>query len=419
MLRRNPTPKVLRALNPRQATRGFTLLELLTGAAVLVILITGVMAAIVATQAAYQTEATTKQATEGSRLATGYVERLLPLAGYGIDPAFAFDFGIASIPTGEKDNYQEVYGPGATDRFWTDDLAFRHRDPSFLRRGTLDAGGTTFTLNTTAFPNFGSDLRIGQAVIVSCHGASSWRVMRVTGVVVAASVSAQVADYGAPFVGGSFPVGVPSCYQDVANPAFLMLMYETRLRVIDLGGTPVLVAFHDFGPVAGNTNYDPLVANVELFQVSYVMNRPRPTSSCCALVPTGPWDPATDSPDSLGSANWIMGDQDDPVATLPSTAAAAPSSQTPYDDALRYNAHPSNIRAVRVSMVVRSPRGRNRLAYPFDPGEQVENFAMPALTDNFFRAATTATIRVPNMTSRAFFNPPLNALSGNANVWGG
>lgn len=381
-------------------SRGFTLVELLVGIAVSSIVLVAVAGAFIAGQRALQAQSQIRVAVEQTRGASGYVDRIVRMAGYGIDPQFAFDFSTTGLPGPTKDNFSS-----ATPSFVTDDLAFRFRDPGFLRRGSLGSTGATLTLATpltAALPD-------GQAVLVACPGG----VERFVGRSASGSTTADIVltAYGAPF-----PTAIPSCLRGATGgrAAYVMLIREVRLRIIDIAGTPYLVVYKNFdAPTSANTAFEPLAADVESFQVAYVMNRPPPTG-CCSATTLGPAD---------GNGTFILGDA--AGETLPVAQVNRPGYSTPYDDALRYTADPANIRQVRISVLLRSVRkeqsGRTAFAPP-----PMENYTPggggTAPPDGFYRTWTTSTVRVPNLASRSFFLPPMK--SGpldptDLNVWGG
>ncbi len=161
-------------------------------------------------------------------------------------------------------------------------------------------------------------LPVGQPLVVSCAGGTLSAVVRVTTTAVLATAStATVDDYGTPFA-----TTADACLTQTGGQApYVMLMLEYRLRVIDVGGQPWLVAFRNLADdVTTSTNYDPVAAGVENFQVAYVMNRPPATSGCCA---------AQAAPDASGNSDWVLGDA--PSDEALDATAAAPLYSTPYD----------------------------------------------------------------------------------------
>ncbi len=381
--------------------RGFTLLELMVSAVVMAIVLGGIAATFIATQQAYQQESQAKLTTENARQANSFLDGLIRLAGYGIDPRFAFDF---TAPNGlDKDNFQ-VTGltpvPGLTaaqqPAVITDDLAFRYRNPGFLRRGFID-GNALNLVDTAETPDdtFGVPLRQNQPLLVACRGGSEYALVRAGAAVGASATTSALGEYGAPFAAPFNLAGAPACTRDETNPAYVMLVHDVRVRIMNLEGRPFLVAFNNLDDPFEDTNtdFDPIAADVESFQVAYIMNRP--ASGGLA------------APDQAGgNGNWIMGDTGDPDGTLPDPALASPQYGMSYEDLARFNGHPGNIRGLRMTVVTRSPRTPVRSA---QERFTVENMVVPANPpfDGFYRSATFSAVRLSNMMSRSFFTPPL------------
>ncbi|NPC86301.1 prepilin-type cleavage/methylation domain-containing protein, partial [Pyxidicoccus fallax] len=154
----------MRALARR---RGFTLLEVLIGTAVSTGVLLAVAATVIGVNEVFQAHNLSKQTVEGSRVGMDYLKRTLRLAGYGLDPALAFDFGTAGLPANTKDNHSVDLTTWGT--FVTDDLAFRYRDPMYARRGSLGTDGPPYTL-TLQGSTLGQDMRQGQTLLVACQG---------------------------------------------------------------------------------------------------------------------------------------------------------------------------------------------------------------------------------------------------------
>ena len=383
----HPLPSASRA---RSLRRGVTLLELLVGTVITTIILAAVGMAVVAVQRSYVVETQVKGAVESGRGGMSYLERSVRLAGYGVDPRFAFDFTPTNVPGGTKDNFGLTLPTG--EKVVPDDLAFRYRAPAFLRKGSIV--GTQLSLESAC----GVKLRAGQPLIVSCKGGQEYVVARLSAAVNdATSISAPVVSYGSPFPA----IGAQECLGRGGTDApFVMLLQEVRVRLLVQDGRSFLVAFRDFNAVAGNTNFVTLAQDVESFQVAYVMNRPRPDT----LV-----TPAPTAVDAASTpANWILGDVgSNPANTMPNPATQAPLYTTPYDDALRYNNHPANIRSVRLSFALRSIDREATGRQVFRPIVLENAPTYSTVPDGYFRTSITTAVRVPNMLSRSFFNPPL------------
>ncbi|HYO59486.1 PilW family protein [Archangium sp.] len=385
-----------------RASRGFTLVELLVGTVTTAIILSAVAVTFVGVQGSYQTEARINVAVEGVRTATGFIEQRLRMAGYGVDPRFAFDFDAAALPSGMKANFHVVLGKGLPDSV-TDDLAFRYRDAAWMRRGSYSAG---ITLREGS--SFGMNFPAGQRFIVSCMGGKDYLVVKSTGAVStdATAISGLSVDTALSSVTSSAP-----CLSRTGDSApYILLLHEIRLRIVALEGRPFLMAFRGFDTLDMTTAV-PLAADVESFQVAYVMNRPSTTSPHAAL-------PAVDSSSSV--MNWVLGDEGSADADrIPDpNALPAPVYSTPYEAPARYNRHPANIRAVRLSISLRStsPESSKRRAFA---RVALEDSGEAAPADGFYRTNMTTTVRVPNLLSRSAFNPPVGGEDPAGNVWGG
>lgn len=378
--------------------RGLTLIELTTSMVVSAIVLAGVAATFIGVQNVYQREGQLKSAVEGGRVSTAYLENLVRLAGYGIDPRFAIDVDPSGIPGSSKSNFQP---PGGA--FVTDDFAFRYRDPAYARRGSFD--GTTVTLDgsLTGLPNFGVTLNPGRLLMIACPGGAEWAVIRVTG---AAATVGTATSSGAP-TGFPAPVAASCMTETGVKAPFVMLIREVRLRVIPLGPLPIqrpfLVAFNSIdNGGAGGLDFDPIAADVESFQVSYMMNR-------------GP--PPNIAADGAGG-NWVMGDENSDTVKVPVVQVRRPL----YDDAyaelisgtpmgVRYTADPANVRALQFDISIRSSRDQGRKG--FKAKRMGDDVLTPTATDGFFHLDVSTTVSVPNLTSRNPFTP-----SFPPNTWG-
>lgn len=393
----------MRARRPH--SRGFTLVELLVGATVSTLVLAAVAASVLAINNAYQRNGMVRQVSESSRVAFSFLERSLRMAGYGLPPDLAFSFEAAGLPGAVKDNFTyTIAGPDGRPgwgTFVTDDLAFRYRDPAWMRRGSLDVSRAPYALSLHAdTPTFGKALPAGQPLMVACSGAQRFFVGRLQSAVEPDSRNATLVVHGR-----GFDTSPPDCVQGSGN--FIMLVHEERVRIIEQGGRPYLVVFHSWDP--GSGDYDPLAVDVESFQVTYLMNRPSGRSGLSV--------PAPDA--SSSRPNWVLGDEAG-RALLPDPSAPAPDYETPYQDPLRFTAHPSNIRGVQLGLTVRAPRqlSGSSANLPQPQG----NYLPPQVPDGYLRSSVETSIRVPNMSSRAFFTPALRDSTNTSdrnNVWGG
>jgi len=388
----------------RRPPRGFTLIELMVGSVTTTIILGAVALTVLAVQGSYQTESRIKVAVEGARTATSFIEQRLRLASYGVDPRFAFDFDTGALGADVKSNQVLEFGAGVPQSV-TDDLALRYRDPAWLRKGTYVNGSVTLVDADT----FGTDLPEGKRIIVACRGGGHYVVLRTLAGGVG-NGDHESGNFALDTTMSTVGAGEGCLSRGGESVPSVMLMHELRIRVMDLGGRPFLMAFSNLNDL-DTANAVPLAADVESFQVAYVMNRPPPGSAHAAAASVD----ATSNP-----VNWVLGDVGSAAAdrTPDPTASPVPRFSTSYDDASRYNAHPANIRAVRVSITVRStsaePNGRRAF-----PRINVEDSTEQADADGYYRTTMTTTVRVPNMLSRSDFVPEVGSGYTTGNEWGG
>lgn len=386
-------------MSPARRRRGFTLIELIVGLAVAAVVLAAIAAAIIAMNGVFQANGVTKTTVESGRASLAYLERTLPKAGYGIPPEFAFDFGLIA-GVAQKDNE-----PGPAGAFITDDLAYRYRDPTYMRFGAIDSTFGTITLE--GGDTFGINIKQGQTLMVAC-GAQKFIMVRTSAAVLPGANTAPVTAYGAPF-----PVANDDCMQGTGlDAAFVMLVHEMRVRVVPLapGNRPFLVVNHNLQDL---NDFDVLAPDVENFQVAYIMNQPSP-----ALVPVPPVVDATAT-----NPNWMFGDEvGAPPPDLPNPGAAKPAYKDSYSVPARFSAHPSNIRGVRVMVTLRSKAPMPNQALGTFPKETIGNITWTGPADGFYRLTLSSQAMTPNMASRAMLMPSYADSadpSDRRNKWGG
>ncbi|MGV3622032.1 MAG: PilW family protein [Archangium sp.] len=394
---------------------GFTLAELLVGLAVTSVILVAVTAAVIGVQSSYQRESEVKVLTENGRAAIQYMQRKVELAGYGIDPRMAFDVG--ALPSGglARDNlnvmtatFNPAQAPLDGGVVVTDDLAFRYRDPSWLRGGTFSTGSITLQ-SATDIP-----LSTGQVMMVVCRGANRMVALSVASNVAAGQSSVPVTVLGAPW-GGAV---ADSCFTGTgANMPWVFLVREQRLRIVNLNGRPWLVAFNSLSANPFDlslNNFDPIAPDVENFQVAFGVNRAPMGLGCCQTAPDtgGDWIYGNSRSGSTPEAVFAQ-----PVSPL----ATTPDYSTGYNEPARFTGAVANIRTVQLSLTMRTSRrdatGR-KLSKPLNSF----NWEAPTMTeDGFNRAVFHTVVQVPNMLSRSFFVPSLRAASDtrDLNSWGG
>jgi type IV pilus assembly protein PilW len=387
------------------APRGFTLVELLVGSLMTTIILGAVAAALMGVQGAFQRESRVKVAVEGMRTATSFIEQRLRMAGYGVEPRFAFDFDGRVLPEGAKSNHAVVLG-GSLPHSITDDLAFRYRDAAWMRRGHLT--GPSVVLEDTQ-NTFGVSFNKGQLLLVSCVGSRDYVVMKAGAAGVPAEANTSSNFILDPAL-SSVPIHTPCLARTGNNAPYLMLIHVMRIRIVALDGRPFLMAFQGLDELDLSSAV-PLAADVESFQVAYVMNRPAPGSPNAAVRAVDFNSPVS---------NWVLGDIGSASADrLPDpNALPVPVLKLPYEDPARYSRHPANIRAVRLSIGLRSaspePNGRRSFERV-----DLEDSGERGPADGYYRTNMTLMVRIPNMLSRSTFNPPVGDETTGLNVWGG
>lgn len=380
----------------RSPARGFTLVELLVTLVIVSMLGAAVAAVVIHQTRSYELSARMREVVAANRSSMSFIERRLRMAGFGVDPRFAFDFGRP----GNVIVRDSTTGP--------DELVFFSRSPGFHRRATgMSATGLTLDAPLTR------PLRAGQVLLVICPSGSGSGYVTVSGMSGPSSVSLFMAS-------GVFPrQQLPTC----TDAPYVLKVDRYRFFVADVneGGGRVrsyLMLDQGVEVVAGSRgaydttaerfpeprdptpwdpaqvltaaqlqNLTPVAADVEDFQVAWLMNRPEGTAA-----------PATPVLPPDANSNWVFADT---VAEQPRPGDAAPAYQDAYLDVSRFSGHPANVRGVRVTLVIRSARPGSRR----DRRPAVENRPQAAAEDGFYRSVITTQVSIRNMLSRSEFAP--------------
>jgi Tfp pilus assembly protein PilW len=164
-----------------------TLVELLVTLAVMAIVISGIAQALSAFQTIYTVQSYKRQANAAARQGVAVIERDLRAAGFGIEPALAFDFNIYQgdgqfcLGTVTGNLCAQPNATNARDRTTgTDQLVFYSREPNYWGGDAAGepegwawqvngAAGTQLNLRGHRFPQ---TLRKGQILQVVCVGAT-------------------------------------------------------------------------------------------------------------------------------------------------------------------------------------------------------------------------------------------------------
>jgi type IV pilus assembly protein PilW len=292
--------------------RGFTLIELVVGTAVTMLTVTAVAAAFIAFSRDVYTQEGMRGGQAGLREAAQSLARQLRMAGYGLEPRYAF-----GLPTGWNGA-----AAGATEPNGSDRLLIRSRD--LLFHAPVASGG--LTAGTVRVASLPVGLRRGQIVQVVCAGGGRVAYGRLRADVDASSASVALSLETAT---GTFPdlhAGLETLCATTAGlpvPAWLFKVdvYDYRVRLVDDDGDPAspgkpyLFRGHGLGaqPDALGT---PVAEGVEALRVTFVR-------------------------------------QNGQVFT-PDPAAEAPEYSDPPSHIRRTNNHPANTRAVRLGVVTRA-----------------------------------------------------------------
>lgn len=379
-------------------SRGFTLLELLVGAAVGALVLVGISLTFISQARQYQAHANRRGLQANARQAMSFMERRLRDAGYGVDPDRAI------IPYDSFDAANNATGQGFPDAF-----IVHWRDPLFRRVAT----GATAAAITLPAP-IGVELRRGQILLVLCSpvtvpvsindlmvNAQPPHAFVTVGQFVADNAANIPLDQTDPAAAPNSPLAMPGrlfheqfsglnnpCFTSAASPPQIVLVNRAAfyLAAFDDGrGTRVPYLMMHSGldlPTAGNPMGDsvineqdavPVAAGIEQLQVAYILDTndeddPRPpVSSNYRFADNSPIVRGVEADmDNLHyGENWerIPVDSDvSGIGPLPTGWVFNPFSPYParrYSNAKlfardRLLDHPANIRQVRVTLISRS-----------------------------------------------------------------
>ena len=399
--------------------RGFTLIELLVALGAASIVIAAATLLLVSQQHLAQGSAADRSLQETGRIALDEIAANVRLAGFGIDPALAFDFGAQAVvnmdraPTGAAVSAASLACTSAvTCRDSTtgpDELVLAYRNPAFVRAlaAAPPAGGASLTI---AGP-LRSPLYRNQVLQVICFGGSQRWAYVTVGQYVAPSANAQITVSLATAAGDQIPFqnGYLSdpCFQAVApqgaSPAafaaaakvykvdrfrYHVASYDASGNVVasgTAGARPYLMLDQGLRDGSSNAVTTVVAPDVEDLQLAYVL----PNS---ATAPTQLVGATTGTAISAGVGGIDL-----------APAGGSPAFSDAGGSARRTSQHPGNIRAVTISVVARSP----------EPDLRVPDASLPAAGNRDVRAGppnyrrqlfeTTAAVR--NTDARAPFFP--------------
>lgn len=416
--------------------RGFSLVELLIAMAVSLLVIAAAMALLVSQQRIFQVSTADRALQEVGRVALDEVTSNLRLAGYGIDPVYAFDFG--PLEAVRQDRAPETADLSAASTFpdctaidcrdsttGSDEIVFRYRNPSFVR--TLAAAPTSESSITIAGPLL-APLRQGQILQVMCFAGD----MRWAYVTVGATVPATDADTVeiglAAGVDDRFPFQNSylsnACFSAVAPrnafqlaPAtfaaaakvykvdqfryFVTRYDESGGVVADVTSTARPFLMLDQGLVDGEEPILNVVApDVEDLQFAYVFPNSAPANQLVGAT--------AGTPIAAGDTGIDLDPTGGPPAFSDEGAATT-----------RVTQHPGNIRAVAVSLTVRTPQADPRVFDATIPA--AANRPAVAGPIGFRRQVFQTSAATRNLDARGPYFPTYSTSAGadHLNVGGG
>ena len=418
---------------PGRARRGFSLVELMVALVVSTFAVAGALALLAGQQRIFQTSSADRAIQETARVALAEITGNLRLAGYGLEPSFALDFGPLAnvvqdrVPPGLVSSVAGyACGAGVTCRDSAggpDEIVFHYRNPYFVRN--LTAAATTANL-TIAGP-LAAPLRRGQLLQVVCYSGDMWWAFVTVGAEVAATNGAVV---NVPLESGSnldfgrqnnlltdtcfqaaAPVGLAASDPAAAAAAkvFKVERFRYFIQTYDpagnvrpwgtAGARPHLMLDQGLGD-AGAPVLQMVAPDVEDLQLSYVFPR----------APAG---------NQLAGATPGLALADDAAGI--SLSAATPAYSDRVSAANRATHHPANVGAVRVAVVVRTPEQDFTLTAPAEATvpASANRAAVPGPAGHRrFRFETTTV--TPNLDVRAPYFPTYSAAPADRlNVDGG
>lgn len=394
-------------MTARPAPRGFSLMELAVALGVSAIVIAGALTILIGQQRTFKGSSGDRAVQEAGRVALERLTSELRLAGYGLDPGMAFDFGAAASPQSTA-----ILEPGVgtvpfggylcadpvtcRDRVdGPDELVFHYRNPIFGKLVQTAAHPITETelwlqgpLNAPILP--------GQILQVVCYGEPlTWAYVTVAKRADATADPEFPVQLAAPTGGTTeFPMqnaffamdgcflGEVRAFKIERRRYFIDTFTEQGARVPwgTAGARSYLMVDeglrNDAGPV-----HSVVAQDVEDLQLAYVF-------------------PLAPSPTQVRGDAEGVALQDDAagIDLAPTTIPSIPSYFVPSRDVSRATGHPSNMRAVRVAVVVQPPGDDAAVNDPALP--RLLNRAEVVRAANRRRSVFQTTVAIPNMESR-------------------
>jgi type IV pilus assembly protein PilW len=418
---------------------GFTLVELMVTVTLSVVVILGALALLGGQQRAFRSSAGDRALQETARVALESLSRNLRLAGFGVDPALALDFGpqanvrMARAPSGTvvaAASYQCNAAVSCRDRTdGPDEIVFLARDPGFgqILASAYVPGSTSLEVRGP----LRSTLYKGQILQVMCFtGSMAWAYVTVS----ARVLPTEDGSFSIPIDGGNtaFPnqtafLDADGCFGNAiaagVAPTEETLSTATKVFKVDRfryfvgtfdeasgdamawgsAGRPYLLLDQGLLDASGNAIVDVVAPDVEDLQVSYT------------FAPT-----VTQAPTSVGTsatAGTAIASGADGLDVTP--AAGVPAFGDEPDVVQRTTHHPANVRGVGISLVVRAPAASAAVRPEDAIVPAAGNRRAVAGPDGFRRLLIQTSVPVRNLDSRAPYYPFYGTGGDQLNVAGG
>jgi type IV pilus assembly protein PilW len=399
---------------PATAERGFTLLELVMAIALTGLLIAAAMTLLVNQQRAYEVGSGDRGLQEAGQTALIALGDRIRAAGYGVDPAYAFDFGdVDRVPqqgllSPQRLTHFRSYACAAPVRCRdqkigalgtsTDELVFVSRNPMFSRP-VLSAT----KLEIRVHGELSRPLLRGQILQVMCLGGNRTRAyVTVANTVPGAATPDPTKDVTIPLVDGVVTGGLttfPFQNDQLADGCFssgtavlaridrhrfyVTAFTETGLEVPveTVGARPYLMDDPGLTNPDGSAAVTPVAQDVEDLQLTYFF----PQAAAGGPIQASGATPGTNIAD------------DSPPVTV---SVPPPAIDDAPGAASRTTGSPANMVAIRASVVVRSPAFDLTLVQ--DPQRTLPaagNHAASLGIPGYRRALFEETFAIPNLHS--------------------
>jgi type IV pilus assembly protein PilW len=410
----------------RSTVRGFTLVELMIAAVIGTIVVGGAALLMINQQRAFTAGADDRALQESGRLALEDITTNLRIAGYGVDPAMAFDFGqmanapMDRAPTG---TLVSLTGHACATPVQCRDSATRPDELVFLARDMFFNHAVTAAPTTSAVKIRGPlkvPLHKGQILQLACYsGTLDWAYVTVDTEVPVNAATGSIDVAIASHTGTDFPFQndwlLRPCFSGGAVAALKVDRFRYFIGTYDTAGAtkawgtagarPFLMLDQGLLDADGKPILTVTAPDVEDLQVTYLF--PAATAPAATSVPAVVGTQLTNAAGGVDLA---------PAVGIPSYATARTAAS-------RFTNHPANIRAVRVAVAVRSVEKRSTGGTALD--DQIpaagNRAAVAAPEAGYRHLMFEATTVSRNLDARTPYIPVLSTSAGadNLNVGGG